>query len=76
MNTKTAWLKMIFQKGIQHKLNITDNTLYWYRSQAKDLNKFPTNGAMEEHLHKSGWKIAIEREWEQPKEIKIKKSPV
>jgi hypothetical protein len=66
MTTKQAWKSMIREKGIEKKLGITLNYLWVLRAEMNNGN-YPSNDGMEEHLKKAGWKVVVERQWEEKK---------
>jgi len=63
MNTKEAWLHMISKRGIEDSLGITARSRDWFRSRARNQNKYPTLNKMEEQLIKAGFKVLQEKVW-------------
>lgn len=63
LSTKLAWKELILQDGIEKVIGVKMETVWYWRARVRKGYFDLTETAMENHLKKGGWKIAVEREW-------------
>jgi hypothetical protein len=64
MTTKQAFDKLIFERNVHKKLDMTSSQIRNYRFEIRNKGKYPSTDLMIELLKRAGFKVLREMEWE------------